>query len=46
MHRNSVKGRTAQINPAAFIKAELFGAESNRSFPTKHFTSVSEGLWG
>lgn len=46
MHRNSVKGRTAQINPAAFIKAELFGAESNQSFPTKHFTSVSEGLWG
>lgn len=46
IHCNSVKAGTAQINPAAFIKAELFGAESNRSFPTKHFTAVSEGSWG
>lgn len=43
---NLVKGCTAQINPAAFIKAELFGTESNQSFSTKHFIAVSEGLWG
>lgn len=43
---NSVKGCTAQISPAAFIKAELFGTESNQSFSTKHFIAVSEGSWG
>lgn len=42
---NSVKGCTAQISPAAFIKAELFGTESNQSFSTKHFIA-SEGSWG
>lgn len=46
IHCNSVKGHAAQINPAAFIKAKLFGAESNQSFPTKHFIAVSEGSWG
>lgn len=46
IHHNSVKGHTTQINPAAFIKAELFGEESNQSFPTKHFIAVCEGSWG
>lgn len=43
---NSVRGCTAQINPAALIKAELFETESNQSFSTKHFIAVSEGSWG
>lgn len=42
---NSVKGCTAQINPAAFIKAELFGTERNQSFSTKDFIAVTEGSW-
>lgn len=46
IHRNSVKGHTAEINPAALIKDELFGEESNWSFPAEHFIAVSEDSWG